>query len=83
MAVLRAVLDTQFWLATHVVCVTMGYATTMVAGLFGLMYIIRGVCTRVADARGGKELTRMTYGTICFAHFLQLRRDGARRTVGR
>jgi ABC-type transport system involved in cytochrome c biogenesis permease subunit len=66
MAVLRAVLDTQFWLATHVVCVTLGYATTLVAGLFGLMYVIRGVCTRSLTPEVGKELARMTYGTICF-----------------
>ena len=30
--VLQAVLDTQFWLATHVVCITLGYATTFLAG---------------------------------------------------
>ena len=37
---LQAVLDTQFWLATHVVCVTLGYATTFVAGLLGVVFII-------------------------------------------
>jgi ABC-type transport system involved in cytochrome c biogenesis permease subunit len=40
--VLQAVLDTQFWLATHVVCITLGYATTFVSGLLGILYIIRG-----------------------------------------
>ncbi|HEX2473629.1 MAG TPA: cytochrome c biogenesis protein CcsA, partial [Lacipirellulaceae bacterium] len=69
MAVLRAVLDTQFWLATHVVCMTLGYATTFVAGLFGLVYIIRGVFTRSLTPELGKELTRMAYGTLCFAIF--------------
>jgi ABC-type transport system involved in cytochrome c biogenesis permease subunit len=42
LAVLEAVLDTQFWLATHVVCITLGYAATYVAGLFGLMYVLWG-----------------------------------------
>ncbi len=42
LGVLVAVLDTQFWLATHVVCITLGYAATYVAGLFGLIYIFRG-----------------------------------------
>ncbi len=37
--VLQAVLDTQFWLATHVVCVTLGYAATFVTGLLGIAYI--------------------------------------------
>jgi ABC-type transport system involved in cytochrome c biogenesis permease subunit len=67
MAVLQAVLDTQFWLATHVVCVTMGYATTFMAGLFGLVYVLRGVFTRSLTPELSKDLTRMTYGTICFA----------------
>ena len=43
--VLEAVLDTNFWLATHVVCVSCGYATTFVAGLFGLIYVLRGLFT--------------------------------------
>ena len=45
-AVLQAVLDTQFWLATHVVCITLGYSATYVAGLLGILYILRGVLTR-------------------------------------
>ena len=32
MEMMRAVLDTNFWLATHVVVVTLGYASTFVAG---------------------------------------------------
>ncbi len=43
--VLEAVLDTQFWLATHVVCVTLGYATTFIAGLLGLTYVILSLFT--------------------------------------
>src|SRR5262249_38089887 len=31
-SVMQAVLDTQFWLATHVTCITLGYATTYLAG---------------------------------------------------
>jgi cytochrome c-type biogenesis protein CcsB len=37
---LAAVLDTQFWLATHVVCITLGYAATFAAGLAGILYVI-------------------------------------------
>ncbi|MEZ5951366.1 MAG: cytochrome c biogenesis protein CcsA [Planctomycetaceae bacterium] len=40
--VLQAVLDTPFWLSTHVVCVTLGYAATYVAGLLGVIYVFRG-----------------------------------------
>jgi len=67
--VLQAVLDTQFWLATHVVCITLGYATTYVAGLLGLVYILRGVFTPSLSPSVGKDLTRMTYGALCFAIF--------------
>jgi ABC-type transport system involved in cytochrome c biogenesis permease subunit len=68
-AVLQAVLDTQFWLATHVVCITLGYAATFFAGAFGLMYVIFGVMTPVLDVNLRKTLTRIIYGTVCFAIF--------------
>jgi ABC-type transport system involved in cytochrome c biogenesis permease subunit len=67
--VLQAVLDTQFWLATHVTCITLGYATTYVTGLLGLIYIVRGVLTPSLRPETGKDLARMIYGTLCFAIF--------------
>ncbi len=67
--VLQAVLDTQFWLATHVTCITFGYATTYVAGLLGLMYVLLGLFTTKLTPQLAKELTRMTYGTLCFSIF--------------
>jgi ABC-type transport system involved in cytochrome c biogenesis permease subunit len=67
--VLQAVLDTQFWLATHVTCITLGYSTTFLAGCFGIVYILRGVATPSLSPQVGKELSRMIYGTICFAIF--------------
>ncbi|WP_339728949.1 cytochrome c biogenesis protein CcsA [uncultured Gimesia sp.] len=70
MAVLQAVLDTQFWLATHVVCITLGYAATFVAGMLGLFYILWGTCTPRMTASAGKEIIRMLYGVLCFAIFL-------------
>jgi ABC-type transport system involved in cytochrome c biogenesis permease subunit len=45
MEMMRAVLDTNFWLATHVVAVTVGYASTFVAGFLGLLYVILGFFT--------------------------------------
>ena len=67
--VLQAVLDTQFWLATHVTCITMGYATTYLAGLFGVAYIVRGVCTPSLTVSDGRDIHRMIYGTLCFSIF--------------
>lgn len=67
--VLQAVLDTQFWLATHVVCITFGYATTFVAGFLGILFILRGVFTKSLNAEVRRNLSRMIYGTLCFAIF--------------
>lgn len=67
--VLQAVLDTQFWLATHVTCITLGYATTYLAGLFGVAYIVRGVCTPTLSVADGRDIHRMIYGTLCFSIF--------------
>ncbi|MFY9253455.1 MAG: cytochrome c biogenesis protein CcsA [Fuerstiella sp.] len=39
LGVMQAVLDTQFWLATHVVCITLGYAATFAAGFTGMGYL--------------------------------------------
>ncbi|GMQ80255.1 MAG: cytochrome c biogenesis protein CcsA [Planctomycetia bacterium] len=67
--VLQAVLDTQFWLATHVTTITLGYATTFLAGILGVLYVIRGVFSTTLSAEVGRNLARMIYGTICFALF--------------
>lgn len=67
MEMMRAVLDTNIWLATHVVIVTLGYASTFVAGFLAIVYILRGVFTRTLDVATGKSLARMVYGIVCFA----------------
>ncbi len=41
MEMLVAVLNTNFWLATHVVAVTMGYGCSLVAGTLGHFYLIK------------------------------------------
>ena len=47
MEMLRAVLDNNFWLTTHVVVVTLGYAATFAAGLVAILYILLGLCTPI------------------------------------
>ncbi len=64
---MRAVLDSNFWLATHVVTVTVGYAATFLAGFLALIYVVRGVFTRTLDKDTADALTRMVYGIVCFA----------------
>jgi ABC-type transport system involved in cytochrome c biogenesis permease subunit len=71
MDVLEAVLDTNFWLATHVTCVTFGYVATLVAALLGAIYIIVGVLTpALSSPETQRDWTRMIYGTVCFATLL-------------
>lgn len=71
--VLQAVLDTQFWLATHVVCITLGYSTTFLAGFLGVGYLLADAVPRYLgkasrlDKKAADQIVRMTYGTLCFA----------------
>ncbi|MCR6656823.1 MAG: cytochrome c biogenesis protein CcsA [Opitutus sp.] len=67
MEMMRAVLDSNFWLATHVVTVTIGYSATFLAGFLAIIYIVRGFFTASLDRATADALSRMVYGIICFA----------------
>jgi ABC-type transport system involved in cytochrome c biogenesis permease subunit len=67
MEMMRAVLDSNFWLATHVIVVTAGYSATFLAGFLAIIYILRGLFTRTLDRGSADALTRMVYGIVCFA----------------
>jgi ABC-type transport system involved in cytochrome c biogenesis permease subunit len=64
---MRAVLDSNFWLGTHVVVVATGYASTFLSGALAIIYIMRGVFTRSLDKATADALARMVYGIVCFA----------------
>ena len=72
MEMMRAVLDSNFWLATHVVTITVGYSATFLAGFLALLYILRGVFSRTLDSVTADALARMIYGIVCFATFFSL-----------
>jgi ABC-type transport system involved in cytochrome c biogenesis permease subunit len=67
MEMMQAVLDTNFWLATHVVVVTLGYASTFVAGVLAVVYVIRGVFSKSITPELGRSLSKMAFGILCFA----------------
>ncbi len=46
---MQAVLDTKFWLATHVIIINLGYTATYFAGFMGIVYVIQGVFTKRLD----------------------------------
>jgi ABC-type transport system involved in cytochrome c biogenesis permease subunit len=64
---LQAVLDTNIWLATHVVAITTGYSAMFLAGMLAVIYVVRGVFTQSLKKQTADSLARMTYGVICFA----------------
>jgi ABC-type transport system involved in cytochrome c biogenesis permease subunit len=64
---LQAVLDTNIWLATHVVAITTGYSAMFLAGMLAIIYVVRGVFTTSLTKQTADSLARMTYGVVCFA----------------
>jgi len=69
MEMMSAVLDSNFWLTTHVVTITMGYGGCFLAGALAHVFILRGALGFPLDEESGRALERMTYGALCFALF--------------
>jgi ABC-type transport system involved in cytochrome c biogenesis permease subunit len=66
MEMMRAVLDSNFWLATHVVTVTIGYSATFLAGAVAIGYALHKHLAPKPDPETVKVLGAMTYGIVCF-----------------
>jgi ABC-type transport system involved in cytochrome c biogenesis permease subunit len=65
MGVVVAVLDSNFWLATHVITIIMGYAGCMAAGVIAHMYLIQRVIHPVDTSRS-QATARAIYGVLAF-----------------
>jgi ABC-type transport system involved in cytochrome c biogenesis permease subunit len=64
---LVAVLDTNFWLSTHVTAITIGYSAGLLAALFANVYLLGKIFRRTPGPRPhDKSLARMVYGVLCF-----------------
>ena len=70
---LVAVLDTNFWLSTHVTTVSMGYCAGLLAAVMGNVYIFSklwNLSVRDTSRHVGRkfhaDLAKMIYGVICF-----------------
>ncbi|MFP6581502.1 MAG: cytochrome c biogenesis protein CcsA [Candidatus Hydrogenedentota bacterium] len=64
---LVAVLDTNFWLATHVTIINIGYAAGMLAAGISHVYILGRLFKRKQnDPKFYRGITRMVYGVTCF-----------------
>lgn len=70
MGVLVAVLNTNFWLATHVVCITIGYGCCLVAGLLGHIYLLLGWLS--PQSAQAKEVYKNSLGVSLVALFFSM-----------
>ncbi|MFT6109027.1 MAG: ABC-type transport system involved in cytochrome c biogenesis permease subunit [Planctomycetota bacterium] len=70
-----AVLNTNFWLATHVTSVTMGYSAGLLAAMLAQVWIVmrlfrafkdRGEPLDAESAGWYRRFARMVYGVLCF-----------------
>jgi ABC-type transport system involved in cytochrome c biogenesis permease subunit len=69
MEMMRAVLDSNFWLGTHVITITIGYAGTFLAGAIAIGWVLRERLVRRRDRETSTALSKGVYGVICFALF--------------
>ena len=68
MGVLVAVLDTNFWLATHVVTITIGYGACFVGGLLGHAYLFINLF-KYGRAQTLRGIYKNMYGVALVALF--------------
>jgi ABC-type transport system involved in cytochrome c biogenesis permease subunit len=69
MQMLVAVLNSNFWLSTHVICITTGYAACVLSGAIAHIRLVRGAWTphpSPATRASLREVDRMVYGTLAF-----------------
>ncbi|HYD39344.1 MAG TPA: cytochrome c biogenesis protein CcsA [Anaeromyxobacter sp.] len=69
MEMMRAVLDSNFWLATHVITIVIGYAGTYLAGFLAIAATAYRHLAPNRDRRDDRLLGSMIYGVVCFALF--------------
>ncbi len=64
---LVAVLNSNFWLSTHVICVTIGYSACILAGAIGHFWLVHALWpSKKGKKERSKEIEAMVYGVLCF-----------------
>lgn len=71
MGMLVAVLNTNFWLATHVVTITIGYGCCFVGGIVGHMYLVMSLFKNTKKEKL-RELAKNMLGVSMFALFFSM-----------
>ncbi len=70
---LVAVLDSNYWLTTHVITITLGYAAGLLSAFLSAAYILmRGLNLDKGSKDARRMLTRVVYGMLCLTLLLSL-----------
>ncbi len=70
---LVAVLDSNYWLTTHVITITLGYSAGLLSAVLSCAYVLmRGLNLDGDDKDLRRSLTKAVYGCICLTVFLSL-----------
>ena len=66
MGMLVAVLDSNFWLATHVITITIGYGGVVISGVLGHLYILQAMFKKSKKKETLKDTYQSVYATQAF-----------------
>ena len=70
---LRAVLDSNYWLATHVVSITIAYSGGLIACFLSMTYVFLALAGVMKDPKAfHRFMTRTVYGITCFTLLFSL-----------
>ncbi len=69
---MRAVLDSNFWLATHVTVITFGYSAMFFAGALAIIFVLMGLLSSTFTKESARAVGSMVYGITCFAALFSL-----------
>ena len=70
---LVAVLRSNYWLSTHVITITLGYASGLITALLAIVYVLlRALGLDGGDVSLRRSITRAVYGCVCLTLVLSL-----------
>ena len=68
----QAVLDTRFWLTTHVITITIGYASNFILGSLGIIIVFYHGLKKNISLIISRKLMKSLYGILAFSILFSL-----------